>query len=299
MTQLPQGLHGAHVRSDLVRELGQPIVRGELEAGRLVSYSRSVVVEARRRAEFCTRAAAAVLGAGPHGVLTGPTALALHGCTAADTAPVHLLVPYPHKPRSKPGVKVHHGIVRSEDVVELGGLPVLALDYAVAEVLSHGKRRTALACTDQALRLLPEEDRPRLRAWIEHRVRTKRDPRGRRQALAVLNLATGLAESPAESRLLLSLVEGGLPIPRQQVSIVDLAGNEIYRLDFAWPEQRVAVEYDGYEAHERRQAYDQARDADLRRRGWTVIRADADDLKAPGRLIEEVRAAFRIRGLAA
>ncbi|ASR34232.1 hypothetical protein BAY61_03650 [Prauserella marina] len=299
MTQLPQGLHGAYLRSDLVRELGPPVLRGELEAGRLVSYSRTVVVDSRRRAEFCTRAAAAVLGAGPHAILTGPTALALHGCTAADTAPVHLLVPYGHKPRSSLGVKVHHGAVLAEDLVELDGLPVLALDFAAAEVLSHGTRRTALACTDQALRLLPETDRPRLRAWIEHRVRTKRDPRGRRRAQAVLNLATGLAESPPESWLLLSLVEGGLPIPRQQVSIVDLAGNEIYRLDFAWPEQRVAVEYDGYEAHERRHAYDRARDADLRRRGWMVIRADAEDLKAPGRLIAEVKTAFRIRGLAA
>ena len=98
---------------------------------------------------------------------------------------------------------------------------------------------------------------------------------------------------------LLDLVGGGLPVPIPQFRIVNFAGDEIYRLDFAWPELRVAVEYDGYAAHEGRQEQDEAREADLRRRGWIVIRADASDLKDPRRLIAEVRAAFRVRGLAA
>jgi very-short-patch-repair endonuclease len=82
------------------------------------------------------------------------------------------------------------------------------------------------------------------------------------------------------------------------VKVFDLAGNEVYRLDFAWTEVKVAVEYDGYEAHEGRAERDGARDDDLRRRGWVVLRADVTDLKDPGRLVAAVRAAFRARGLA-
>lgn len=81
--------------------------------------------------------------------------------------------------------------------------------------------------------------------------------------------------------------------------MLDLAGVERYRLDFAWPELRIAIEYDGYEAHEGRRERDAARDADLRRRGWIVIRATIDDLHDPSGLLAEIDRAFRRRGLAA
>ncbi|MEU6643802.1 DUF559 domain-containing protein [Saccharomonospora sp. NPDC046836] len=299
MVLLPEGLHGAYVRAELVTVVGTSVVRGALKDGRLARFSRGIVVDPRRGADFATRAAACLLNAGPRAVLAGHSALALHGCTAADTAPVHILVPYGCKPRGRPGLVVHQGTFDEQDVDVIAGLRVLALDVAVAEVLARGKRRAGLACADQAMRLVPEEARGEFRAWIEERIRARPDPRGRCQARALVNLTTGLAESPAESWTLLALADAGLPIPEQQYRIVDLAGNEIYRLDFAWPALRVAVEYDGYEAHESRQAADAARDADLERRGWIVVRADAADLKDPGRLIGAVRAAFRRRGLAA
>lgn len=93
--------------------------------------------------------------------------------------------------------------------------------------------------------------------------------------------------------------DAGLPRPTPQFVICDLSGREIYRLDFAWPELRIAVEYDGYEAHEHRAERDELRDRDLRRRGWIVIRATNSDLTEPSRLLEKIAAAFRARGMAA
>ncbi|MFF5990364.1 endonuclease domain-containing protein [Prauserella flavalba] len=258
-----------------------------------------MLVDPRRAADFVTRAAACLLGAGSDAVLTSHSALAVHGCSVAETAPIHILVPYRSQPRRRAGMVLHHGVVDPQDVEVICGLRVLALDVAVAEVLSRGTRRAGIACADQALRLVAQDARAEFRAWVEERIRSRADPRGRRQARGLLDLATGLAESPAESWTLLVFVDADLPVPKQQYRITDLAGDEIYRLDFAWPEPRVAVEYDGYEAHESRQEADAARDADLERRGWIVIRADAADLKDPGRLIGAVRAAFRRRGLAA
>lgn len=299
MASLPDGLHGAHLRAELTASIGPPALRRAMRDGRLASFSRTVVVDPRRAADFHTRAAAALLSAGQRAVLTGHSALALHGCTAADVAPIHVLVPYGCKPRPRAGVVMHHGHFEDQDVEEIGGLRVLAMDAALAEVMSRGNRRAGLALADQALRLLPDNERSEFLAWVEERIRARPDPRGRRQASALLNLATGLAESPAESWTLLTLVDGGLPIPEQQVRITDIDGNEIYRLDFAWSEVRVGVEYDGYESHEGRQDVDAARDADLQRRGWIIVRADAGDLRDPQRLIGAVEAAFRVRGLAA
>lgn len=150
-----------------------------------------------------------------------------------------------------------------------------------------------IACADQVLATVPEAERAGFRAMAAERIRGRVDVRGTLQALTLLELATGLAESPAESRLLLIVVDAGLPIPEQQV-----AGNELYRLDFGRLEAMVAVEYDGYAAHENRKDRDAARDEDLRRRGWTVIRADATDLTDPSRLVAAVRKAFYARGLA-
>lgn len=142
-------------------------------------------------------------------------------------------------------------------------------------------------------------DRVRFRAEVSHRIRTRRDSRGRRRGEILLELATGLAESPAESWLLLGFFDGALPIPSQQTPVLDTDGRERYRLDFAWEEARVAVEYDGYAAHVGRADRHAARQADLERRGWVVLRADAEDLRDPARLHGEIRRAFSRRRAAA
>ncbi|HKS49385.1 MAG TPA: DUF559 domain-containing protein [Amycolatopsis sp.] len=54
--------------------------------------------------------------------------------------------------------------------------------------------------------------------------------------------------------------------------MLDISGRELDRLDFAWPELRIAVEYDGYAAHESRWERGADREEDLRRSGWIVIR---------------------------
>jgi very-short-patch-repair endonuclease len=86
-------------------------------------------------------------------------------------------------------------------------------------------------------------------------------------------------------------------VPQPQHSIRALDGKEIWRLDFAWPDLKIALEYDGYEAHERRAVQDAARDEDLRRRGWVVIRATATDMREPTLLLGRLRAAFAKRGV--
>lgn len=299
MVSLPDGSHGAYSRSELERLLGHDVVRRAIEDGALKPFARGVLVDSRRSVTLYTRAAATLLLAGPVAALTGFTALAMWGCTAVPDGPVHVLLPYCRKMSARPGVVVHSGVFEEQDVHDVADLPTMALDFALTEVLCRESRRDALACADQAFAMTPERERAEFRAAVAERIRARRDPRGRRRGRRLLELATGLPESPAESWTLVLFDDAGLPMPTPQYPIYDLSGTEIYRLDFAWPELRVAVEYDGYEAHEHKAARDQARDRDLRRRGWRVIRATSADLAAPTRLLGEIGAAFRARGLAA
>ncbi|WP_116051170.1 DUF559 domain-containing protein [Amycolatopsis palatopharyngis] len=289
--------HGAYLRADLETLMGQEALRAAVRDGRFAKFSKGVLLESRRAADFRTRAAGALLLAGEGAALARQSALVLHGCTAARAAPVHVLVACRRGLRNRPGMVVHHGSFGPRDIDLVDGLRTQALDLALADVLCRDDRRTGIACADQALALQSEADLGRFRAAVERRVVLRPDPRGSRQAVALFELATGLAESPAESWTLLSLFDGGLPVPVQQYRILDVSGREVYRLDFAWPELRVAVEYDGYEAHEGRKAADQAREDDLRRRGWIVVRADAADLRDSSRLLAAVQAAFRARGM--
>jgi hypothetical protein len=68
--------------------------------------------------------------------------------------------------------------------------------------------------------------------------------RGRATAVRTAALADGLAESPPETRLRLLLHRSGLPLPVAQYR-VRVGGRFIARVDFAWPERRFALEYDG------------------------------------------------------
>lgn len=291
----PNGLHGAYHRRELVAAIGHNTVRTALANGRLIAYSRKVVLERERMLEMPTRAAAALLHVGPEAAVTGPTAAWLYGCTAADIGVVHILTSYHRPVRGRAGLAVHSGILDGLDTTELAGLRVVGLDFAIAEVLCGGHPSTALACADQALALVQPADRGELHAAIRHRIDTRRDPRGRQRAQALMDLATGRPESPAESALLLAVFDGGLPIPRAQVPVTDIHGRERYRLDFAWEEPMIALEYDGYAAHETRAQRDAERDRDLHSRGWLVVRASAADLRSPDRLMGDLRAAFAAR----
>jgi hypothetical protein len=292
VNELPPGLHGAHRRVALQHELGPLRVRALLREGRLVAMTREVLVERPRQLELRTRAAAALLLGGERAVLTSHTAASLFGCTAASSGRVQLLVGYDRPLRPTADIAVHHGVYDESDVVLLDGLRVYALECALTELLCRASRDTALACADQAIALTPPESRGEFRAEVANRIETRRDSRGRRRAAILLDLATGLAESPAESWLLLRLFDAGLPVPAQQVPVTDMDGNVRYRLDFAWEEVRLALEYDGFAAHVGRSLRDAAREADLRRLGWTVIRATVADLREPVELLAAIRQAF-------
>jgi hypothetical protein len=95
-----------------------------------------------------------------------------------------------------------------------------------------------------------------------------------------------------ESRLRLVLVDGGLPRPVTQFEVFDGAGFFVARIDLAYREARVGVEYEG-DHHRGRGVFaaDLRRINALRALDWTILRFSADDvLRHSGRIVAQVRA---------
>ena len=106
----------------------------------------------------------------------------------------------------------------------------------------------------------------------------------------VLRLADRRAESPMESRARMALVLGGMPPLAVQYPVV-IRGRRYY-LDLAYPEQRIAIEYDGADHRTQQRARrDLEREAALVSAGWRILRFDAYVvLFEPERIVAEVRA---------
>jgi hypothetical protein len=289
------GLHGAHLRSDLERALGRRRVINAVASKEVTPLWRGVLVESSRLLDPWTRAGAALLTAGPRAVVAGVTAAHLHGCRAVETPAIHILVPYGCETRSRDGLVVHRGRAFADDSVELDGVRVLPLDRVIADMLCTLPAADALALADEAMRLVghPVDT---FRKQVSHRIERRHDPRGTVRAAGLLDLASAGVDSPAESWIRLMIVEQGLPIPEVNWEIRDLEGRLLYRLDLAWPQLRIALEYDGYAAHAGREAEDRARRADLEARGWIVVVVRKEDLRAFSLVIAALRAAFARRG---
>jgi very-short-patch-repair endonuclease len=108
-------------------------------------------------------------------------------------------------------------------------------------------------------------------------------------------------ESDAETLFLQLARRSGLPEPQRQFALPTSEG--VFRLDFAWPLRRIAVEIDGAATHASREALSR----DLRRQnrllismvpaGWALLRFTWDDLVDPrfaGQMVDKLREAWVI-----
>jgi very-short-patch-repair endonuclease len=138
--------------------------------------------------------------------------------------------------------------------------------------------------------------RAELDRYLERRWATTPSARGIRRYARVLSLVDGSAASPQESRLRARLMLAGLPRPQSQVNVFDGSGRFVARLDLAWPELKVAVEYDGlWHAGSPEQIHaDRRRLNALVGLGWTVLHVThvrlRDDFDG---VVKEIRSALR------
>ncbi|MGY1830609.1 endonuclease domain-containing protein [Geodermatophilus sp. SYSU D01180] len=234
--------------------------------------------------ELRARAAALLL---PSAVVTGRSAAVLWGLDlagAGDDVEVTLR-PGTHQVRLA-GVAARRAVIRPADVTRRLGLRVTTPEATALRLASVLPRDRAVAAVDQ----LVVSGRADL-AGVRRLATDARGP-GCRRARAVAGLADGLAESPQETRLRL-LLRGALPAPVAQYRVTDASGGFVARVDFAWPDRRVAVEYDGlWHAEPGQFARDRQRLNRLQAAGWRVVFVTAADLHRPAELIARIAAAL-------
>lgn len=120
--------------------------------------------------------------------------------------------------------------------------------------------------------------------------------RGVRLAREAARLVREHVDSPMETRLRLLIVLAGLPEPVVNHCVRFADGQVAYRIDLAYPDIRLAIEYDGRQhiERERQWAGDISRREDLERIGWRfVIVIAADVFVHPERTLDRIAAALR------
>ncbi|MGY1842698.1 DUF559 domain-containing protein [Modestobacter sp. SYSU DS0875] len=217
----------------------------------------------------------------------GHSAAAWHGAPFAGAHdPVTVVRPPGVEWKGPREVRVHRAVLGPDDVARHGDVPVTTPRRTAWDVAALEPLPTAVAALDAMVRAgtVDQADLAQLLAagtgrWGVVRVRR------------AFGLVDPRAESPPESRVRVALVVAGLtPVPQYEVRI---AGRFLARTDLAFPEARLAVEYEGAHHFDGTQIVrDDERIRCLEAAGWRVIRLSATDLRDLDAVVARVRAAL-------
>jgi len=270
------------------------VTEGYLRGPAFTRVIHGVYVDARIPIDHGLRCTAAQLVLPPESVLTANSAAWWYGIQLARPHDVVTVALPPRVHIAGPRlVRIHRTPILPADVSCRDGLRVATPVRAAWDLATLSELTPAVKYVDALMHagLLSQSDLDRRLAtgsglWRVRRVR------------AVAQWSDGRSESPAESELRLVVLQSHLPAPELQYEVRRL-GIFIARVDFAWPEHHVALEYDGAgHADLRAMRLDRRRLNALVDAGWTVIHATAADLRKPAALIAQLRAALN-RPLAA
>jgi hypothetical protein len=223
----------------------------------------------------------------PDAVVTGVSAAVLWGVPLANTwADVEVTVPPTAHPRRVPGLRVRRAQLAAHDVLRRLDVPVTSAEATAVRLAAVLPRVDAVVAVDRMIATGFVS-----LATVRHRAAEGRGP-GSVRARTVCDLADGLAESPQETRLRLVIQASGLPAPVAQFRVHDERGF-VARVDFGWPEHKVAVEYDGLWHGEPGQfARDRRRINRLTAAGWRIVFVTAADLRDLAALVARIAAAL-------
>lgn len=213
------------------------------------------------------------LRCGEHVAVCLGTAAAIFGFDTEGVTELHVLNPKGHLLRDHTGLVVHRR--DGAPLTSYRGRRLTTPGWTAVEVARNLRRPRALATLDAALRSQMCDRRDLFAA--------AKAQAGRRGIVGVRDLipkARPEAESPMESEARLAMLDGGLPEPVLQYEIVDRDGH-LWRVDFAWPDRRVAVEYDGFDWHSSPEALrrDRQKRAALEEIDWRIVSIVSDDVR--------------------
>jgi hypothetical protein len=249
---------------------------------------RDVEFSARERAQ------AAWLWSKRRGTVAGLSAAAMLGVKWIDASePAELIHDNRRPPRA---LVVWAGNVLANETLTLNGMRVTTPARTGFDLGRHIRSRTSAVQRLDALANATDVKRSDIEAMID----AHHGARGIPRLQSVLPLVDGGAESPQETVARLALIDAGLPAPKTQFRVFDAYGQFVARLDMAYDDVMVGIEYDGPQ-HWSDPAVRQ-RDIDrqfaLNELGWIVIRVSRDLLRyRRATYVARVDNALRSRGL--
>lgn len=222
----------------------------------------------------------------PAAVVTGRSAAVVWGVDLAGVADdVEVTVPSMSHPCRLPGLRVRRTDLPRAHRWLRAGIPVTTPEATTVRLAGLLAGDAAVVAVDQMIAAGADLSTVRALAGAE------RGP-GSARARRACALADGLAGSPQETRLRLLMRRSALPMPVAQYRVF-LGGRPVARVDFAWPEHKVALEYDGlWHAQPGQFAKDRRRLNQLTAAGWRVIFVTAADLRNPEALLARIAAAL-------
>ncbi|WP_237208757.1 hypothetical protein [Rothia nasimurium] len=232
---------------------------------------------------------AAVHLAAPETTFSHAAAACLHGYALAKTPTAVDIVGPPDSRGRARGTRKHYTYKPIEEHRTLvGGFRVTGKVQTVVDCARYLPREEAVVIADSALNqgLVGLEE-------LSHELSSVAGW-GSGKCRRVRALMSPLSESPGESLLRLVLVEAGLPAPVEQFE-VDLLGQR-FRLDLAYPDSMIALEFDGeikYENFGPRSEVEwseRRRESLLQNAGWVVRRYRwVDVMTRRSEIVAEIR----------
>lgn len=265
------------------------LARRQLRSAALQRLYRGVYADRRLEISGAMRVRAAILAAGPRGVAaSNVTGLALHGVGSIDDARIHLAT-HRRVHRTEPGIVVHRHYFLGE-FSRIAGCAVLSPERCLVDAATHLSIARLVAAAEGliALRKITREALQRFAE--EHHF----------DGIQRLRRSVGFirpgSESYRETFVRIMLEMAGLPAP----SINPVVGEQSFvaRLDLAYEDLKIAIEYDGRQhglslAQRER---DVRRREELERDGWKVIVITAAQLAHPRDIVHRVHQAMVARG---
>ncbi|SDF70249.1 endonuclease domain-containing protein [Pseudonocardia oroxyli] len=267
------------------------LTRGVLRSRRFVRIFPDVYLPADLEPTFRVRSQAAYQFVEPRGgVLAGYSAADAFGASCEPSgAPVEVLAPT-HL-AAQPGLVAHQG--PTDETVSVGGVRATTRFRTAWDLGRSLPLPEAVVAVDALARVPTPGAPPRFDPFtlLDRRMRE----RGARNSLRldeVVVLADPRSESPMETRMRLALVLAGFR-PEVQYELRNAFGGFVARVDLAFPQARLAVEYDGAQHDD---ALDRERDIRIGALGWHVMRFQAVDVwLRRDRMIEAVEQQVRER----
>lgn len=245
-------------------------------SGQLTITHRYVYRLASHPETFEQRCLAACLAA-PHAVLSGPTAGRLHNVRRVHTDDVHILA---RRAIELTGVSAHRTtMLGPADVQMLGPLRVLRPARLACDLAAYVDDAVLESAIEQML------DRGQFTMSTLRSLARRFCTSGRNGSARLARVLDGRpnwrrpVDSDIELRLLRELASRGLDVVTQVP--VPLDSGRTVHLDLAVPDVGLGIEVDHVTWHGGRldAQRDKARDRELMRLGWTVVRATDEDIE--------------------